>query len=433
MTNTFETLGLNPKLIDGLKKSSITNPTEIQSKVISLAIENNDIIGESMTGSGKTLAYLLPIFQRIDATKKDLQAIILAPTHELVQQINNEIELLAKNSDIPVKSAAIIGEVNIKRQVEALKNKPHIVVGSTGRILELIGMKKLKPHNVKTIVIDECDRMLDENNINNVKAVIKTTLRDRQLMAFSASINEASVKIASELMKSPKEIFVKSSLEATTIEHTYIPTEQRKKFITLRKAIYASKMKKSIVFINKNELIQDITTQLKHHNFKVVSLFGNASKEDRKIALNSLRIGKADILVSSDLAARGLDIKGLTHVFNLDIPEDIKEYVHRAGRTGRAGNSGMVISIATETEVARLSKISNKFNIKIEKKDLSEGKIVDKSPKKKSGSFKKTTDSKKPNTAKKSKGSENKIGTKKTSDSKKPHNFKKTKDFSNKK
>ncbi|WBW97062.1 DEAD/DEAH box helicase [Oceanirhabdus sp. W0125-5] len=427
MANTFETLGLNPKLIDGLKKSSITTPTEIQSKVISLAIENNDIIGESMTGSGKTLAYLLPIFQRIDATKKDLQAIILAPTHELVQQIKNEIELLAKNSDIPVKSAAIIGEVNIKRQVEALKNKPHIVVGSTGRILELIGMKKLKPHNVKTIVIDECDRMLDENNISNVKAVIKTTLRDRQLMAFSASVNEASVKEARELMKSPKEIFVKTSLEATTIEHIYIESEQRKKFKILRKAIYASKMKKSIVFINKNELIQDITAQLKHHNFKVVSLFGNASKEDRKIALKSLRTGKANILVSSDLAARGLDVKGLTHVFNLDIPEDFKEYVHRAGRTGRAGKSGMVVSIATEIEVAQLKKISKKFNIKIEEKDLSEGKVVDKTSKKNYDSFKKRTDSKKPYKGQKTTGSKKSDSMKKTSDSKRPHNFKKTK------
>ena len=208
MDKLFNELGLQENLIEGLKKQGIESPTEIQVKAIPLGLANKDIIGESETGTGKTLAYLLPIFQKIDITSKDIQAIILAPTHELAMQIHKQIELLSENSACSVKSTSIIGNVNIKRQLEALKEKPHIVVGSAGRILELITMKKLKSHGVKTIVIDEGDRMIDENNIEGVKSIIKTTLRDRQLMLFSATVSLKTVEIAKTLMKDPEVIKV---------------------------------------------------------------------------------------------------------------------------------------------------------------------------------------------------------------------------------
>lgn len=378
MTISFDKLDLNPNIIDGLKKQGITEPTDIQIKTIPSALENKDIIGQSETGSGKTLAYLLPIFEKIDSSKKDLQAIILAPTHELVMQIDKQIKLLSENSGAGVTSTTIIGEVNIKRQVERLKEKPHIVVGSTGRILELIKMKKLRSHTVKTIVIDEGDRLLDQNNLAGVKDVIKTTLRDRQLMLFSATINQDTINIAKDLMKEPEVIQIKEKKQVNpNITHMYFTAEQRDKIIVLRKLVAAIKPKKALVFINKSEELEIITSKLKYHKLNACGLHGTSSKEDRKKALEGFRTGKFQLLVASDIAARGLDVKGVTHIFNLDLPEDSDKYIHRVGRTGRAGETGTAISIVTSREIAVIKRYEKLFNIKISPKKVFKGTVED--------------------------------------------------------
>ncbi len=377
MDKTFQDLGLNSALIEGLKKANITNPTDIQINVIPKALENKDIIGQSQTGSGKTLAYLLPIFQRIDAAKKEMQAIILAPTHELVMQIDNQIRILAENSGIPVTSASIIGDVNVKRQVEKLREKQHIIVGSTGRILELIKMKKISAHTIRTIVIDEGDRLLDDKNIAPVKDIIKTTLRDRQLMVFSATINERTLKAAETLMKEPEVIKIEETvLVNPDIEHLYTVVEQRDKIEMLRKLIAAEKPKKAIVFINKSDDTQITTMKLQYHNIKAYGIYGSATKEERKKAMEDFRSGRLQILVASDIAARGLDISDVTHIFNLDLPVEPKDYLHRVGRTGRAGNQGTAISIVTEKEVPSIKRDERDFNISIEAADVFKGNIV---------------------------------------------------------
>jgi len=377
MTTTFNELGLNPDLIAGLAKDDITEPTPIQAQAIPVALENKDIIGQSVTGSGKTLAYLLPLFQRIDTSKKETQAMILAPTHELVVQINKEIQRLAQQSGITVTSGTMIGKVSIKRQVEKLKKKPHIIVGSTGRILELIKMKKIKPHTTKTIVIDEGDRMLDHNNLAGVKDVIKTTLRDRQLMVFSASVTDISIKIASSLMKDPVLIKVEEASVNPDIEHMYFTTEKRNKIDILRKIVASEKPKRAIVFLNTAELNEVLTKKLNHHNIKSASILGSGRKEDRKKALDGFRSGKVQLLIASDLAARGLDIKGVTHIINFDLPEETNDYLHRVGRTGRAKNKGTAISVVTPNEVAYLRRAEKNFGITITEKEMYDGKIYD--------------------------------------------------------
>lgn len=382
MSHSFNNLGIDSKLIEGLKKNGIVEPTDIQKEVLPLALDNKDIIGQSQTGSGKTLAYLLPLFQKIDNSKREMQAIILAPTHELVMQINNEIKILSKNSSILVTSTAIIGEANITRQIEHLKEKPHIIVGSSGRILELIKRKKISAHTVKTIVVDEGDKLLDKNNLQGVKAVIKTTLRDRQLMVFSATINDNALEIAKALTKEAKVIKIGEKITVNkNITHMYFEAEQRDKLLVLRKLIASIKPERAIVFINKTEEIQLTTLKLQHHHFATFGLYGNAAKEDRQRALENFRNGKIQLLVASDLAARGLDIKGLTHVFNLDLPVDSKEYLHRVGRTGRVNETGTSICIVTAREVSTIKKYEKAFNITIESKDIYKGKIIDKSSK----------------------------------------------------
>ncbi len=390
MTETFNELGLNTNLIEGLKKQNIEQPTAIQVQAIPLALQNKDVIGQSQTGSGKTLAYLLPIFQKVDSGKREMQAFILAPTHELAMQIDKQIKTLAENSEIPVKSIAIIGQVNIERQIEKLREKPHIIVGSTGRILELIKRRKINAQTVKTIVIDEGDRLLDENNIGVVKDIIKTTMRDRQLMLFSATVNERTLTIAKDLMKEPEVIKVQAQqMLNPQVEHIYLVTEQRDKLEVLRKLIAAEKPERGIVFINKSDEVEITTSKLKYHQINAFGIFGSADKEDRKKALEGFRNGKIQLLVASDIAARGLDIEDVTHIFNLDMPEDPQDYLHRAGRTGRVGKFGTVISIVTLREVELIKKYQNTFKIKIEEKEVYKGAIAEPGVKKDSGDFKK--------------------------------------------
>lgn len=379
MASSFDKLGLDPALIEAMKMENITAPTEIQESVIPLILDNADVIGQSQTGSGKTLAYLLPLFNRVSSGKRETQVIILAPTHELVMQIDREIKKLAANSKIPINSVPIIGEVNIKRQLEKLREKPQIIVGSTGRILELIKSRKINAQTVRTIVIDEGDRLLDEHNSGAVREVIKTTLRDRQLLVFSATISNRALNIASELMVNPQVVKIEEKkIVNSNIEHLYLIAEQRDKLTVLRKLVAAVKPKRAIVFINKSEEIELTTLKLQYHHLSAYGIYGSAKKEERKKALEGFRSGKIQLLVASDLAARGLDIKDVSHIFNLDLPQDPKEYLHRVGRTGRAMNSGTAISIVTLKELSLIHKYEKDLGIKILPKDIARGKVFDK-------------------------------------------------------
>ncbi|BEP29250.1 DEAD/DEAH box helicase [Helicovermis profundi] len=374
--NNFAKLNINEKIINGLKKENITIPTKIQSDSIADILEGNDVIAEAVTGSGKTLAFLLPSFEKIDTSSKELHTIVIVPTHELALQINNVIKALAKNSEFPVRSVLIIGQVNIKRQIEYLKAKPHIVVGTPGRILELIKLKKIKAHQTKTIVIDEADKMLSDNNMSTVKAIIKTTLRDRQVLAFSASISERTKERAREVMKEPKLISLTGEKINSDIKHIFVRAERRDKIDLLRKIIHALKHPKVIVFINRNEKVQEVVLKLSHHKIATVGIYGNAEKNERKQALDFFRNGRANVMVASDVGARGLDFKNVTHIINLDLPEDLNEYTHRVGRTGRNGKKGTAISIITSREEESMNIIEKRNKIELDERIIYNGKLL---------------------------------------------------------
>ncbi|KJS85282.1 MAG: helicase [Peptococcaceae bacterium BICA1-8] len=379
MDNLFQQLGLDEKIIKGLEKGEILRPTKIQEQSIPEILLNRDIIAESETGSGKTLAYLLPIFQKIQLSKKDIQAVILLPTHELAIQVNTEIKKLAQNSEIPIISTPIIGNVNIKRQMENLKkDKPHIIVGSPGRILELIKMKVIRAHTAETIVVDEADRLLDKNNLEVIKTIIKTTLKERQLMFFSATITNNALETAKEMMKSYKFIKIKDKTALhENIKHMFFICERREKVAVLRKLLFILKPKRAIAFINIAYDIEDAIESLKYHGEKVEAIYGKTTKEERKNAMHNFQTGKANLLIASDIAARGLDIKDVDYIFSLDIPEEADKYLHRAGRTARAGKEGISICIILEEERQLLENYEKKLKIKIEPKDMYKGKIID--------------------------------------------------------
>jgi len=378
MSISFDQFGFDEVLVAALKKEGILEPTAIQDQTIPFILENRDVVGQSETGTGKTLAFLLPIFQKIDTEKRETQAMILTPTHELAIQIQREIENLAKDSGLAVTSTAIIGNVNITRQIEKLREKQHIIVGSSGRILELIQKKKISSQTIKTIVLDEADRLLDENNSQTVKAVIKTTLSRTQLLLFSATLPPATLQRASELLKNPEIIRVTDKVMiAPTITHMYFLAEQRDKIETLRKLIRMIIPTRALIFINKSEEIEKMVEKLKFHGLEAEGIYGGANKTDRRKAMDDFRSGKISLLVASDLAARGLDIKGISHIFNLDLSEDPQLYLHRVGRTGRAGESGIAISIVSAKELFFIKRLESTFEIKISHKEMLLGKIVE--------------------------------------------------------
>jgi ATP-dependent RNA helicase DeaD len=382
MTTLFKTLNLSDALITALKAEGILEPTAIQEKSIPLILSQKDIIGQSETGTGKTLAYLLPMIQRIDSQKRETQGLILAPTHELALQIQQQIERLTRNSGLPVTSAVIIGNVNVARQIEKLKERPHLIVGSSGRILELVQKRKINTQTVKTIVLDEADRLLDDHNLKTVEAVIKTTLRDRQLLCFSATMSPITLDRITSIAKEPEIVRVTSQVQvATTITHQYFLVEQRDKFETLRKIVRIINPERALVFINQSEEIEATVDKLKFHGLNAEGIHGSTLKANRGKAMTEFRSGKFQLLVASDLAARGLDIQGISHVINLDLPEDPQLYLHRVGRTGRAGQSGVAISIVNEKELTQLKRVENQFKIQIHKKDMYKGDIIEPSRK----------------------------------------------------
>ncbi len=378
MSMSFNDLGLSQTLVEALAVESITQPTHIQEQVIPEALKHLDVMIQSQTGTGKTLAFLLPLFEKLQAIR-EMQALVLVPTHELAVQILRQIESLSKNSEKKLIGASIIGNVNIERQIEKLREKPQIIVGTPGRVLELITKKKISAHTLKTIVIDEADRMLDANNSDSVQAVIKTTQRDRQLILVSATISAPTIEKAKKIMKNPQ--LIKSEAKAhvpEAIEHIYVTVEVRDKIDTLRKIILHTQAPKALVFINVPYEINKALETLIYHGVQAESLHGDDRKMERKNTLERFRTGKISVLIASDIAARGLDIKDVSHVFNVDVPESTDAYLHRVGRTGRIGKTGVAISVISGKELNLIHKHAKTLGLVFKEKELLKGSLVDK-------------------------------------------------------
>lgn len=376
MDKSFTDFKLNENIINGLAKQAITIPTQIQSMAIPAFLEGSDIIAESYTGSGKTLAFVSPLFKKINHSKKEMQAIILAPTHELVMQIQQQINLLAKNADMPITVTSIMGEVNIERQIKKLKEKPHIIVGTPGRILDLIKKKKITHQTIQTVIIDEADHLLERNEAATIKAILHSIPKQKQLCIFSATINAKTVEVIMPFMKNP--CTLKTAPQTTlnpNIEHMYLVVEKRDKFETLRKVIAATSPERALIFVSQSNEVQMITDKLNFHQLATASISGKTSKEDRKTALTNFRSGKIKFLVSSDLSARGLDVPEITHIFHLDFPNTANDYLHRAGRTARGNFSGSSIGIITSQELAAIRIYERSFKIKFVAKKLFKGNL----------------------------------------------------------
>jgi superfamily II DNA/RNA helicase len=376
MNSSFEALGIRPELAEALTDSGIAEPSAIQREAIPAALGGADLLAQSQTGTGKTLAYLLPLLERIDPADKELQAVVLAPTRELAVQIAAEIEKYG--SPLGIRGQSLIGGAAISRQIERLRLHPHIVVGTPGRVAELIGMRKVKMHRVRSIVVDEADQMFALGSAKETEKVLESALRDRQLLFFSATLPAEVRRLAGRWMKEPTVIEIDPDRKiAGGVEHLVFVCEERDKIDTLRRLIRLMKPRASLVFVTDIDRIAEVAAKLQYVGLSAEALYGDAPKQERATLLGRFRSGRVGTLVATDVAARGLDIEGLTHVFHLEPALDAGHYVHRAGRTGRMGKSGWSVSIVTEREMFIIRKFEKQLGIAIRRKAMYKGEIVE--------------------------------------------------------
>lgn len=412
---TFSSLGVLPSLVATLGKQGIVEPTPIQSAALPILLAKQDAYLTSETGSGKTLAYLLPLLSNIDLQVEAPQVLVVVPTHELAIQLHRTCCDLVVAADLPIRSVLLLGGTPMDRQIEKLKKKPHIAIGSPGRLLELIGKGKLKVNHTKSVVVDEADSLLTKDSFSTIRSIIGSTPKNRQLVFVSATElpeydndvtentdNETTVHVphhaqnaAARCNTSASEIAeltmrMKTIRAATStainpnISHFAFHCESRKKADFLRKLIRATlpelptdaATSRALVFVHRNEAAQIIAMKMAHHGILVGNLLGADDKSERKKAMDDFRAGRSRVLIASDVAARGLDIPSISHVFNYDVPSQSKDYLHRVGRTARAGASGAAISLVTEADTRVIQRIASELEIEIGEIGLREGRII---------------------------------------------------------
>ena len=364
--NRFLELGIQEAWVSALAKEKIEKPMAIQEEAIPRILGGGNIIGQAPTGTGKTLAYLLPVLQRVNVDLPQVQAVVLAPTYELSMQIARTAKQLADDAGIGVRVLGLIGGANIARQMEKLKKKPHVVVGSAGRILELSRKGKLNLRQANCLVLDEFDRLLDDQNAGTVAALIGAVPENGvQYLMFSATASKRARERA-DFLQHPEFVRVEDVPAGTgERENFYALVPFRGKVDLLRRLTRSLPVKRGLVFLNRAFDAGRALEKLRYEGISAESLLGCADKMSRKKALADFQKGKAQLLLSTDLAARGLDIPDVDYVVNLDLPESAEVYLHRAGRTARAGAGGAVITLADRKESEKLEEMGRKLGISL--------------------------------------------------------------------
>lgn len=372
--NSFSSLQIDEVYINKLREKDILVPSPIQAESIPVILSGKDVVAQSQTGSGKTLAYVLPLLQQVDKNSKEVQGIIIVPTRELGFQILEILQLLADEAGIRVQG--LIGGAALSRQIDKLKLRPQLIVGTPGRVMELLKLRKLSVHHVRTVVVDEVDQVFDLGSMREVEAIFKGTQRNRQMLFFSATMPEPIQAVISRWMQEP--VYVQISPEqrtSETLQHLYFVCDERDKIDTLRRIVRLYKMPAAIVFINEIDNVAEIVEKLKYAGLSIEALYSDAGKQERAKVMQSFRAGKFQLLLATDIAARGLDIPHVTHVINFELPIDADHYVHRVGRTGRMGKKGTAISILTHKQRFIIEKFAKRLGCKIEEQEMAYGKI----------------------------------------------------------
>jgi superfamily II DNA/RNA helicase len=377
---TFSDLGVPADLVAALARQGIMEPMPVQIAAFPVLLAGKDAYLNTETGTGKTLGYLLPIFARIVTEPPATQTVIIAPTHELAIQIQRQCADLAQNAGRPIRTLLLIGGTAMERQIDKLKKRPHVVVGSPGRIRELIELRKLKVDALTTLVIDEADRLLMGESLTALRAIVRTAPATRQMVFASATEQHESADVITAL--SPKLVMLRGGAAAVNanIEHRFVVCEARDKPDLLRKLLHALQPERAMVFVHRNERAGEVASRLAHHKIPAADLHSASDKQARKQAMDDFRAARVRVLIASDLGARGLDIAGVTHVFNLDVPSESKAYLHRVGRTARAGAKGEAITLMTQDETRLVRRYERELGITMQQVRVREGQVIDAGP-----------------------------------------------------
>ncbi|KAF1300980.1 degradosome RNA helicase CshA [Enterococcus sp. JM9B] len=354
----FKELDLSPELLKSVERAGFEEATPIQETTIPLALDGRDVIGQAQTGTGKTAAFGLPMLEKIDTANRDLQGLVIAPTRELAIQTQEELFRLGKDKKIRVQ--AVYGGADIGRQIRGLKDHPHIVVGTPGRMLDHINRHTLKLATVETLVLDEADEMLNMGFLEDIEKIIAQVPEKRQTLLFSATMPPAIKSIGVKFMNNPEHVKIKAKeMTADLIDQYYVRAKEFEKFDVMTRLFDVQTPELTIVFGRTKRRVDELARGLEARGYKAEGIHGDLSQQKRMSVLRSFKSGHLDILVATDVAARGLDISGVTHVYNYDIPQDPESYVHRIGRTGRAGKGGISVTFVTPNEMSYLHVIEN--------------------------------------------------------------------------
>ncbi len=366
MENTFEKLGIRNEIIKALKENGFENPFPIQEKSIPLILKGIDIIGQAHTGTGKTAAFSLPILTKI-RQKGPIQGLILVPTRELAMQVTNELNKFSKY--IGIRTVSIYGGQSISIQLDQLRKGVQIVVATPGRLIDHIKRGSIQLEEVKYVILDEADRMLDMGFIDDIKFILFYVNENRQTCLFSATMPTEIIRLAQEYMNEYEEIRLnKEELTLETIEQSYLIIRENEKFKHLCDFIRKrDKNQQTIVFVSTKQRTEKILRELREMGFRATTIHGDLSQKQRDNAIYRFRKQTDDILVATDIAARGIDVPSVGHVINYDIPEDPMTYFHRIGRTARAGGKGKAISLVAPERIEDFSRIIKRTEFPIRK------------------------------------------------------------------
>ncbi|MFC7063086.1 DEAD/DEAH box helicase [Halobacillus seohaensis] len=366
--NQFENMGIEPSLIKKLKHQGIASPTPVQEQAIPALLAGKDTIAKAQTGTGKTLAFLLPLLQKIDTTQSYVQGLIVTPTRELALQITSEVEKI-RSEDVRV--LAVYGGQDVVKQAKKLNGQTHIVVATPGRLLDHLRRETISLERVDYVVLDEADQMLEAGFLPDVADILGQTPEERQTSAFSATISEQVKSLSKKYLKNPEKITVQAeTVTLSDIKQLVYETTDRAKQETLIQIMNEHRPFLAVIFCRTKRRTMKLHGELKSQGFEVDELHGDLSQAKREKVMKRFRDAKIQYLVATDVAARGLDVEGVTHVFNYDVPQDADSYIHRIGRTGRAGGKGLAITFVAPKDKQALSVIEKGIGEKLQRRSI---------------------------------------------------------------
>lgn len=366
MTISFKNLGLSDNRVEHLETIGFTNPTEIQSQAIPLLLQGHDVVGQSQTGTGKTAAYSLPLLEKVDLQNRAVQGLILTPTRELAQQVAQAIKDFTGDRRLWILT--VCGGQSIDRQIRSLERGVHLVVGTPGRVIDLLERKKLRLDELKFIVLDEADEMLSMGFIDDVNKILEQTPSERQTACFSATMPKEIRNLVNRFLKSPETVKVSQPQAAPSKidQSIYFVPRGWSKLKALQPILEIEDPESAIIFVRTKQTAAELTCKLQEAGQQVDEYHGNLSQVQRERLVQRFRDGKIKLVVATDIAARGLDVENLSHVINFDLPDNTETYIHRIGRTGRAGKTGTAISLIEPIDRRMLRQIEHRIGQRLE-------------------------------------------------------------------